>query len=421
MPRLGKRIIKSFFGILICYLIHRLRGGGGIVFYSQLATLWCIQPYIKDSVKNGLQRTRGTLIGAAYGLLVILLCHRLFPVLSADEGLYALVVSIGVALVLYTTVVLKQKAASYFSAVVFLSIVVNHIQDINPVLFVWDRVLDTMIGIVVGVSVNIFRIPRRKRKDILFVSGVDDTLLNSKEEISPFSKVEINRMLDEGANFTVSTMRTPASVIEALSGINWRLPLIVMDGAALYDIVERRYIKTCPLDSARIAQLRDFFASINKNCYINTVVDEMLVICHGELQTDTERLMYSKLRKSVHRNLVQRDLSADGEVLYFMSFGEKALMDTVFEQLKALPCYDNLKILYYPSTDYPGQMYIKIYDRSATRDNMMQYLKEYTGLEKTLTFGSLEGRYDVVVHPKETDIVARTLERVYEPYFFVKD
>lgn len=51
--------------------------------------------------------------------------------------------------ILYTTVLLK-KNASYFSTVVFLSIVVNHIGDQNPLLFVFNRVLDTMIGIVLA-------------------------------------------------------------------------------------------------------------------------------------------------------------------------------------------------------------------------------------------------------------------------------
>ena len=33
---------------------------------------------------------------------------------------------------------------------------------------------------------------------------------------------------------------------------------------------------------------------------------------------------------------------------------------------------------------------------------------------------TIEGKYDITVHPNEHDIVARTLEKVYEPYFFCK-
>ena len=135
-------------------------------------------------------------------------------------------------------VIFKKKQASYFSCVVFLSIVVNHVTDANPYLFVWNRFLDTVIGIVIGVGINTVSLPYDKRNDILFLSGLDDTLLiNKKNKMSDYSKVELNRMLDDGANFTVSTMRTPASIMEAMSDIRLKLPVIAMNGAVLYNVV----------------------------------------------------------------------------------------------------------------------------------------------------------------------------------------
>lgn len=50
----------------------------------------------------------------------------------------------------------------------------------------------------------------------------------------------------------------------------------------------------------------------------------------------------------------------------------------------------------------------------------MEVLKEQTGLERTMTFGSLEGRYDVVVHRNDSNKVVKILERMYEPYFWEK-
>ena len=89
LPPIGMRIVKSAVSVFLCYLIYILRGKKGIVFYSQLAALWCMQPYIRNSVKMSLQRTTGTLIGAAYGLLVIVLYQWWFPgVLEHDIWYY---------------------------------------------------------------------------------------------------------------------------------------------------------------------------------------------------------------------------------------------------------------------------------------------------------------------------------------------
>lgn len=418
VPRIGKRIVKSALGVWLCYLIQKLRNGNGIVFYSQLAVLWCIQPYVKDSLKNGIQRTIGTMIGASYGLLVILLSIYGFPKFFSNTYFYETLIAVNVLLVLYTTVVFHKKNTSYFSTVVFLSIVVNHIGDANPFLFVWNRVLDTMIGIALGVGINMFRIPRKKHKDILFISGIDDTLLDEREKISPYSKIELNRMLDEGANFTVSTMRTPASVIDALEEIHWKLPVIVMDGAALFDMNERIFLKTVNMEQRLSGEIRTFLEEKEQNYFMNLVIDDMLVISCPNLDTDAEKSIYRTLRKSPYRNFARKDLSEDGDLLYFMCIGDQRKMDSIYQELINQPFSEEIKILFYPSTSFPGQMYLKIYDRRATKENMIAYLKDYTGIQKTLSFGSIEGKYDITVHPNEHDIVARTLEKVYEPYFF---
>lgn len=86
---------------------------------------------------------------------------------------------------MYSTVVLKCTDAAYFSCVVFLSIVVMHIADENPILFVFNRVMDTLIGVGLAFIVNSTHLPRKKNNDILFVSGIDDTLIDSQYQLSP--------------------------------------------------------------------------------------------------------------------------------------------------------------------------------------------------------------------------------------------
>ena len=219
IPGIGMRIIKSALAVSLCMVVNTLRGDGGMVFYSQLAALWCIQMYRSNTLSNALQRTTGTVVGAVFGLIYILIYPH-----SVSGGLYSTLLDIififtGVILVIYSTVLINKKQASYFSCVVFLSIVINHIGDINPYSFVWNRFLDTMIGIVIGVTVNNIRICFKPDRETLFVSGVDDILVDKNDKVSAFSRVELNRMIEDGMRFTLSTVRTPASVLEPLSDI----------------------------------------------------------------------------------------------------------------------------------------------------------------------------------------------------------
>ena len=146
------RIIKSALGVLICFAIYFLRGKSGAPFYSALAVLWCIQNQTRNTVGNAIQRSLGTFIGALYGLVYILIKPS-FPMLG-DGFLHYTIISLTLIPIIYTTVLIRQKKASYFSCVVFLSIVVNHLMDENPYIFVLNRSLDTLIGIFVGLVLN---------------------------------------------------------------------------------------------------------------------------------------------------------------------------------------------------------------------------------------------------------------------------
>ena len=54
-----------------------------------------------------------------------------------------------------------------------------------------------MIGIILALIINTARIPRKKRDNILFVSELDKVLLNMNDTLTPYSKIELNKMLDE--------------------------------------------------------------------------------------------------------------------------------------------------------------------------------------------------------------------------------
>ena len=303
LPAIGMRITKSAVAVLLCYLVSFLRGNSGIVFYSQLAALWCMQVYVSNTKKNALQRFIGTVVGALYGLVYLLLRNEMNHTKIYTELLDAVIISGFIVIVLYTTVLMKKKQASYFSCVVFLSIVVNHVTDTNPYLFVWNRFLDTMIGIIIGIGVNCFSLPKKKRKDILFISGLDDTLLHKKDN----------------------------------------------------------------------------------------------------------------LRKSPYRNYVKREFQSEEGVVYFMMLYPSEIIEGFYKKLEQQGFTKDLKVLKYKSQDYEGYSYLKIYNKNATKENMIHYLKERTNLSNVVTFGSIKGRYDIVVEPGDTNKVVHMLKKLYEP------
>ena len=286
IPKIGLRIIKSAVAVFLCYLFNYFRGENGIVFYSQLSVLWCIQSYISTTKQNANQRIAGTFIGAGFGLVVLLffLLIRNAELQVGDFSMYlikGLITSVVIIFVLYATVILNKKNASYFSCVVFLSIVVIHGGDNNPFIFTLNRVIDTMVGILIGVAVNLFHLPRKQHKEILFISGLDDTLLDSDYHLNDYCKVELNRMIDEGLNFTLSTMRPPASIIEPMADIKLKLPVIAMNGGVLYDTQSKRYLEKIEIEKKEAIEIAKFLDENNILYFANVVVDDTLLIYYN--------------------------------------------------------------------------------------------------------------------------------------------
>ncbi|MGN0131114.1 MAG: HAD hydrolase family protein [Lachnospiraceae bacterium] len=419
LPPVGMRIIKSMIGVLLCFAVSYFRPNG-IVFYSQLAVLWCIMPYVSNSLEMGIQRTIGTMIGAAFGLLLLIVEQAAEVGDFRTNPLWAAVISLCIIPVIYVTVLINRKNASYFSCVVFLSIVVNHAADSNPYLFVLNRVLDTMIGIVLGVAINSFRLPRKKHKEILFISDLDDTLVTVNESLTPYSKVELNRLLDDGAKLVISTMRTPGSMIEVLSDIRLNMPVIAMDGAVLYDIAEKRFEHVYVISYETARQVNDFIGQQRLHVFINMIVEDMVVIYYGDFRNETEADIFEKMRKSPYRNYVKKELPVGDTPVYFMLVDKTEVIERFYERLLQQEFAGRLKVLCYPSEDYPGYSYIKIYNRNASKENMAHYLQETYEFERVITFGSEQGKCDVLIDRADNNRMVKEMHRLYEPVIWSK-
>lgn len=52
---------------------------------------------------------------------------------------------------------------------------------------------------------------------------------------------------------------------------------------------------------------------------------------------------------------------------------------------------------------------------------MLENLKAILNIDKVVTFGSIEDKYDVYVRDADKDVMVKTLKRLYEPVWFKKE
>ena len=415
LPPIGARIIKSSVAVALCMVIYFFRTllpiGNGIPFYSALAALWCLQPYSNSTKNNAGQRSTGTFIGTAYGLAFIVLLR--FFGLSEPIIVY-LWASVIIIPVIYLTVITDNRNASFFSCVVFLSIALTHSFDENPYLFVLNRVLDTFIGIGVGLAVNNFHLPIKHDSETLYVSGIDSVLIPDDHSVNAFNKVELNRMIESGVKFTLSTIRTPAEVKSLMKGVDLKLPIIVMDGAAMYDLNEREYLEAEFLQADICEQAERIIADHGMHCFVNVMYDVTLLIFYGKLRNSAEKDLYKTHKHSPYRNYVReifRRHDASERVLYLTVLDESAKIAVLEKHLAhELSSFARITVA---DSEYDGYQYLKVFSPIASKEHMLVKLKKHTGCKKTVTIGSIEGKYDVYISDGGGNVTIKKLKKLY--------
>ena len=99
----------------------------------------------------------------------------------------------------------------------------------------------------------------------------------------------------------------------------------------------------------------------------------------------------------------------------------KEIMEKLYRELMEQEWIDSYRVAFHDPIRYPGCANIKIYIKDATRENMLRNLKALLNLDKVITFGSVEGRYDVCIEDTGKDEMVKTLKKLYEPVGLEKE
>ncbi|GKX27524.1 hypothetical protein SH1V18_00040 [Vallitalea longa] len=147
MMKIGSRNIKTAISVFICISIFQLLNRP-YPFYACIAAVICMKNNFQNSFVIGKNRMIGTTIGGTIGLALTLIF-----------GNPSIVVGLGIVLVIYLCNLCKQSDSIVIACIVFIAIMTN-LKGTPSYIYAVNRVIDTFIGIIVSIVVNVF--PRIK-------------------------------------------------------------------------------------------------------------------------------------------------------------------------------------------------------------------------------------------------------------------
>ena len=112
LPHLGQRIVKTTVAVFLCLLYYYLRGyrGEDMPTEAVITAILCMQPYVRDTRDYAVNRFAGTLIGAFWGLMFLLLL-LVFPSMASNMTLLYVRMALGVLLAISMAVLMASSAA----------------------------------------------------------------------------------------------------------------------------------------------------------------------------------------------------------------------------------------------------------------------------------------------------------------------
>ena len=222
----------------------------------------------------------------------------------------------------------------------------------------------------------------------LFVTDLDGTLLNSNKEVSIKSTEILNKLIDNGVNFTIATARTPATVVDLLQDVNLKLPAVLMNGVLLYDIKEEKYINIKEIEKDTVDKVFDILNKFDKNAMVYGIRNNHLWVYHKEFEYSWEYNFYKERADRKQKTFLKvenyQESIKESKIINFIVFDKYEKVKGIYEELKKI---DEISVEYYEDIYEKGCYFLEAYSAEASKANGIKLLSDYIEHDKLICFG----------------------------------
>lgn len=280
-----------------------------------------------------------------------------------------------------------------------------------------------------------------RKPKTLYVSDLDGTLLQPGAFVSEASAEMLNRVIADGACFTIATARTPATVAPILKDIELRLPAIVMTGAALWDKNTREYSNVHYIDDATSHELVRIYREMNFPTFLYTLREDHLIHIYHLGQLNRLEVQFIEERRNNPFKQFHIPESGDSELPEYL--GDTILFYGIQPDVISCPtyartsCVATCRAMKYYDFYGPEIGIVEAFSTESTKAKAIRALAEANGIERIVAFGDnlndlpmleiadvavavenaipeVKERADVIIGPNTADSVARFILEDYE-------
>ncbi len=221
----------------------------------------------------------------------------------------------------------------------------------------------------------------------LFVSDMDGTLLNTNAELSAYTYEKLSVLLQKGLPLTLATARTYYGVCPILQELPFSIPLILQNGALLYDYPNRRILHAEEIPPHVFTAVCAAMAENDVEGFVYCAEDGVLRCCYHALKTESMRQFYQERRDRYEKPFYQvdslRELAEAHPVYVTMNAPQKVLQPIV----DTLRAPGGMTLSFYQDVYREGIWYLEISAETASKQHGIAWLRQQYGFDYVTGFG----------------------------------
>ena len=245
----------------------------------------------------------------------------------------------------------------------------------------------------------------------LWISDLDGTLLNKEKKVSDYTKKILNEKIAEGLCFSIATARTPATVVDMLKGVEISVPVVVMNGAAVYNMATSTYEHVNYLETDMVKVIENLLKEKKQNAFTYCIDNNQLIAYHGAFTNEAQKKFYEERQNNPRKLFKAEETPLDARVAYFVVIGEEEAVRSIYEVLKG---YDKVNQVFYEDIYNAGVYYLEIYSEEVSKANAIKFLKKTFGFDKLVCFGDNYNDIEMFEMADEGCAVANAVEKIKE-------
>lgn len=251
----------------------------------------------------------------------------------------------------------------------------------------------------------------------LYVSDLDGTLLGADSKLSDESIRMLNEAIAGGVQFSIATARTPATVSRLLAKVTCRLPLIVMTGAAIWDMQKKRYVHASFHHEHTARRLLHTYRNHGLSTFIYTLGEDNIIhIYHIGTMSELEHEFVDERADTPFKRF---HIPADGtseipeeclsRVLLFYSMRPTAEVSPVHEEIKDS---EDLRAVFYHDIFGKEIALMEVFGPEASKANAVRILAEKVGADRIVAYGDNVNDLPILEIADDAVVVENAVESV---------